>query len=180
MVALVFDAVWINGSVGAGKTTTADRLGDELEIRGIPGAVIDVDWLRRCWPSPTEDPFHTALAVANIRAVANNFRARGSQVIVVAGVLEDPAEVARCADALGANHMLLVRLTVERGIARSRMQRRHEGNEAELEWHENRHPELALILEHAEFVDEMIIDTTLVTPHEVAQDIADRLTNDCR
>lgn len=33
-----FDTVWINGSVGAGKTETADRLGDELERRGIPGA----------------------------------------------------------------------------------------------------------------------------------------------
>ncbi|WP_127822674.1 ATP-binding protein [Acidipropionibacterium jensenii] len=47
-----YDTVLINGSVGTGKTTTAEALGDEVKQRGIPGAVIDVDWLRRSWPSP--------------------------------------------------------------------------------------------------------------------------------
>lgn len=178
MVALAFDAVWINGSVGAGKTTAADRLGDELEIRGVSGAVLDADWLRRCWPSPAEDPFQVTLALANIRAVARNYRAVGAEVIVVAGVLENRAEVARCADALGADRLLLVRLTIDRQVALSRMQRRHEGNKAALEWHENRHSELAQIIEVAGFVDEMIIDTTVVTPNEIAQQIADRLTAD--
>ena len=44
-------------------------------------------------------------AGGNIRAVAKSF-ARGAQVIVVARFLEDPAEVARGADALGANRTL--------------------------------------------------------------------------
>jgi thymidylate kinase len=180
MVAPAFDAVWINGSVGAGKTTTADRLGKELEIRGIPGAVIDVDWLRRCWPAPPEDIFQAGLAAENIRAVAKNFRAGGAQVIVVAGVLEDPAEVARAGVALGADHMLLVRLTLHRAVALSRIRRRHGGDHADMEWHANRHPELALILEHAGFANELVIDTTFITPDQVAQDIADRLTTNLR
>lgn len=42
MAIATFDTVLINGSVGTGKTTTAEMLGEELKQCGIPGAVIDV------------------------------------------------------------------------------------------------------------------------------------------
>lgn len=42
---------FLNGSVGVGKTTTAEAVGDLLAERGIPHAVIDLDVLRRVLPT---------------------------------------------------------------------------------------------------------------------------------
>lgn len=170
-----YDAVWINGSVGAGKTTTADRLGDELERRGVPGAVIDVDWLRRFWPSPAGDPFRSEAALANVHSVAENFRARGARIVVAAGVIESADELVRSEAALGADRMLHVRLTVDPDLALSRLRARHGENEAELEWHARRHPELARILEVADLGHQLVIDTTTLTATQVAQGIADHV-----
>jgi len=51
-------ALLINGTVGAGMTSVAERVGDLLTEAGVPNAVIDLDWLRRSWPSPTGDRFN--------------------------------------------------------------------------------------------------------------------------
>ena len=95
-----FDTVLINGSVGTGKSTTAEVLGDEVRRCGIPGAVIDVDWLRRSWPSPAGDPFRTALARENMQAITANFRRAGARLIVVATVVET-------VDAVSYTHLTL-------------------------------------------------------------------------
>ena len=55
----------LNGTVGVGKTTVAEAIGDRLADAGVPGAVVDIDWLRRCWPAPDGDPFHLELALRN-------------------------------------------------------------------------------------------------------------------
>jgi len=171
-----YDAVWINGNVGAGKTTTADQLGEEIEKRGIPGAVIEVDWLRRAWPSPREDPFQFELALANIRAVAGQFRAHGAHIIVAAGVVETAEQFDRCVGALGSTHPLLVRLVVDPDVALARLRIRHGENASELEWHERRHSELAGILEHVEFPSEWVLDSTSLAVGDIAARIADRVS----
>ena len=169
------DAVWINGSVGTGKTTTANLLGDELERRGIPGAVIDVDELARAWPAPDGDPFRSELALANVAAVAANFRAHGAQVIVAAGVIEEPLWVPRWAAALGAERMLHVVLTIDPVVAAARIRARHIGDESGRDWHLRRHPQLADILERAGFEGQLTLDTTGVAPAEVARRIGNML-----
>jgi chloramphenicol 3-O-phosphotransferase len=171
-----YDAVWVNGSVGAGKTTTAEQLGDELERRGIPGAMIDVDCLRRAWPSTPDDPFQFDLAVANMRAVVSNFRARGARVMVAAGVLETVDQFDLCVRALESTRPLLVRLVVDPDVALARLKARHGENANDLGWHERRHPELVGILERAGFAEELVLDTTEVAATDVAAQIADRLT----
>lgn len=178
MPVALFDTVWINGSVGAGKTTTAVHLGEELRRRGIPGAVIDVDWLRRSWPAPPEDPFRNQVALANVRAVAKNFRGLGAQVIVVAGVVETPEDLAQGTHATWAASTLHVRLTIDREVALSRLRSRHGENDAGLEWHSQRHPELAQVLDRAGFEGEMVIDVTSLMVGSVAGEIANRLLDD--
>lgn len=170
-----FDTVWINGSVGAGKTATADHLGEELHRRGVPGAVIDVDRLRRCWPAPPEDPFCDEVARANVRAVARNYRDRGAQIVVVAGVAETPDGLAQNVRAAGAERALHVRLTVDRDVALSRLRSRHGHDDPDLEWHIRRHPVLAQVLDQAGFRDELLIDTTSHTVRDVARRIADHM-----
>ncbi|WP_425563916.1 hypothetical protein, partial [Nonomuraea longicatena] len=63
-----------------------------LDEKGVPGAVIDVDWLRRSWPSPPDDPFNHAVTLRNLAPVARNFRAGGAERLILAGVIESVAE----------------------------------------------------------------------------------------
>ena len=44
------ESVFLNGTVGAGKTTTGEALHWLLAADGISNAVIDLDELRRSWP----------------------------------------------------------------------------------------------------------------------------------
>jgi adenylylsulfate kinase-like enzyme len=84
-------ALFLNGSVGAGKTTTAEAVGRLLGRRSVPHAVIDLDWLRCAWPSPERDPFNHELELRNLTAVAANYRAAGAQLLVLAGVISSSA-----------------------------------------------------------------------------------------
>lgn len=174
-----FDAVWINGSVGAGKTTSAEQIWAELKRLKVSSALIDVDALRHCWPPPGADPFHSELAQENLRAVSAHFRTAGARIIVAAGVLESIEEVATITVALGSENMLLVRLIAMPAAAASRLRHRHAGDTAAAVWHENRHEQLAQILEQAGLSDELVIDTTELTPGEVAQRVVGALLGDC-
>ena len=165
------DTVLINGSVGTGKTTTAERLGTELNRSGVPGAVIDVDWLRRSWPSPADDPFQTALALENTRSITSNFRLAGARVIVAAAVVETVEELHRYASAMAARNLLHVRLTATSSAVIPRLTGRHGDDDDALQWHARRHPELARILDHAGFADDLRIDTTNRSPAEVVRQI---------
>jgi adenylylsulfate kinase-like enzyme len=166
-----FDAVLINGSVGTGKTTTAERLGDELQRLGIPGAVVDVDALRRSWPSPPDDPFRTAVALENVRSVVSTFRRAGARVLVFATVVETSEELRLMTAAVAPRSMLHVHLTVSADEALSRLARRHDDDEASRRWHVKRHPELAAILDRAGFTDRLRIDTTRTPVADVAREI---------
>lgn len=153
MAIATFDTVLINGSVGTGKTTTAEVLGDMVRRRGIPGAVIDVDWLRRSWPSPAGDPFRAALAIENMQAIT---------------AID---ELERTAVALAARSMLHVRLAASPDAVLSRLTRRHDDDETALRWHAQRHPELADILDRAGFINDLRIDTTDKPVKNVAREI---------
>jgi Zeta toxin len=62
----VADVVFLVGTVGAGKTTVADALSDLERRYRRPHAGIDLDQLRRLWPSAESDPFHLALELENL------------------------------------------------------------------------------------------------------------------
>lgn len=167
----MFDAVLINGSVGTGKTTTAERLGNELKQFDVPGAVIDVDWLRRSWPSPSNDRFRTALARENLHAIASNFREAGAEVLIVADVIETPEDLRRSAVALASESLLHVRLTAAEDAVLSRLTKRHWGDDAAFEWHVRRSAELVRVLGEADFADELLVDTTERSVADVVQEI---------
>lgn len=145
-------ALLITGAVGVGKTTVAGAVGTLLEQRGIPGAVIDLDELRRCWPTPPGDGFHHRLELRNLRAVAAGYREAGARVLVAAGVLEGRAARADYQDAL-VHPVTVVRLTVPRDLARHRLRHRHRDDPDALAWHLDRFDELTAILDRAHVED---------------------------
>jgi adenylylsulfate kinase len=145
-------ALLINGTVGAGKTSVAEMAGDLLTEAGVPNAVIDLDWLRRSWPSPAGDRFNLAMALRNLRSVTRNYREAGAVRIVLAGVIETRLERDRHQEALGVP-LAMCRLLVDLPLVRARLVRRHEGQDAVLTWHLARSGELDAILEAAAIED---------------------------
>ncbi|MBC3762967.1 SDR family NAD(P)-dependent oxidoreductase [Quadrisphaera sp. RL12-1S] len=158
-------ALLLNGTVGAGKSTTAEQLGHLLDQRGAAHARVDLDELRRAWPAPAHDPFQQELALANLRDVAANLRRAGAQRLVLAGVLEDRASRERCERAL-ESPLVVVRLRADVATVRERLQARHADDDG-LRWHLDRCAELHGVLEAAG-VDDHVVDVDGMGPAEVA------------
>lgn len=160
----VVDAILFNGTVGAGKTTSAEAVS---VLEPGPHAVIDVDALRRLHPAPEGDPFQGAVALANLRDVARNYRAAGAHRFVLAGVVETRTDVGAYRRALGVDGLLVVRLVVRDSDRESRLRIRHRDDPEALVWHLRRGPELDAILASAG-TEDLVVDTTRTTPAAVA------------
>lgn len=147
----------ITGTVGVGKTTTANAISTLLRRRNTPHALIDLDALRTAYPSPPSDPFNETLGLANLTAVSRNYRAAGAEVLVIATVVETKAMVGEVAKASGVGDadMVVVRLVAREEVVQERIGRRYwganegEGEEAEEEWHRQRAKELERVMEEA-------------------------------
>ena len=77
-------AVWLNGTVGAGKTTVGEVLAEHLADAGEAVAFINTDDIGRSWPRPASDPFNHALVTTNLASLASDHIAAGTRTIVVA------------------------------------------------------------------------------------------------
>lgn len=164
------DAVFINGTVGVGKTSAGEALSALEADAGHPHAFIDVDTVRRLWPSPIDDRFQHELELENIRDLATTYRKAGAHQLILAGVIEDRREIARYVTALGVKRMFICRLTADASVIDARLAMRHVNDPSGLVWHRDRNRELAVILERAA-LDNLVIDTTVLTPTQTAMAI---------
>ncbi|ARC57363.1 hypothetical protein AS850_09775 [Frondihabitans sp. 762G35] len=164
----MMDALLVNGAVGVGKSTTASAVA--ASERSCPIALIDVDEVRRFWPAPADDPFHHRLTVANLRALASEYRRAGAQRLVLAGVVEDRASAEEYREALGVDRLLLCRLTAAAEVVRHRLESRHADDPAGLAWHVDRAVELHGILERAG-LDDVVLDVSRLRPDEAARSL---------
>ncbi|MFE6684650.1 hypothetical protein [Streptomyces sp. NPDC057729] len=162
-------ALLINGTVGVGKTSVAEGVGGLLADAGIPHAVIDLDWLRQSWPTPSGDRFNFGIMLRNLSSIAGNYLAAGAVRLVLAGVIEDPEDRKLCGDAMGIG-LSVCRLHAELPVIHERLVRRHENEPATLRWHLARAGELAGILEQAA-VDDFTVDATTRPAAEVAAEV---------
>lgn len=163
-------ALFLNGTVGVGKSTTAEAVSVLLEERGTPHCVVDLDYIRRCWPAPLGDRFNHELELANLAALARNYDAAGARIAVLAGVIEDPEEVARYEAALGAP-LTVIRLTATEASLSHRLHSRHPSG-PDLDWHLRRAPELSGVLEQHPWT---CLDVTDLTPEQAAESVLARL-----
>lgn len=168
----MIDAVLLNGTVGAGKSTTAAALSDLLGAAGVRHAVIDTDWIRMLRPAPTGDPFQHAIAVTNLEDLVRNFRAAGAVRFVIAGVVETTAERDDIKAALAPLQALVCRLEAAPDRLADRLTARH-SDPRERRWHLDRAPQLAEILGAAD-LDDLVVDTTDASPEDTAQRIAQK------
>ncbi|MFF9571762.1 hypothetical protein [Streptomyces sp. NPDC014685] len=162
-------ALLINGTVGVGKTSVAEGVGDLLTDAGIPNAVIDLDWLRQSWPTPSGDRFNFGMMLRNLHSIAGNYLAAGAVRLVLAGVIETPEERKSCSEALGVE-LSVGRLHADVPVVHQRLMRRHENEPETLRWHLARAGELAALLDQAA-VDDFTVDATTRPVGEVAADV---------
>jgi adenylylsulfate kinase-like enzyme len=158
------DTVFVNGTVGAGKSTLADAL-SAAEVQ--THAVVDLDEIRRLNPSPPTDRFNHELELQNLQSVAANYRRAGARRFILAGVIEQAAEVPPYIDALASSGMFICRLVARPDVLESRLRQRHSGDPVGLQWHLARVGELAQILEDAA-LDDLVLDTSESSPTALA------------
>ncbi|MEU5188999.1 hypothetical protein AB0G83_17880 [Streptomyces klenkii] len=164
-------ALLITGTVGVGKTSAADLLGDLLSDAGVPHAVMDLDRLCQSWPAPEDDPFNAGLLLRNLRALTANYLDAGVRRLVLAGVAENTADLDGYQAAIGMP-LTVCRLTADLPVVHSRLRSRHEAdNDPEsLPWHLERAGQLHQILDQADIAD-FAIDTTHVPLPAIASAI---------
>jgi adenylylsulfate kinase len=143
-------SVWLNGTVGVGKTTVGEVLAQHLADAGDTVAFINTDDLGRCWPRPDHDRFNTALVQRNLASLASNYVDAGARTIVIAGVIQTNAQLERYSAALGTTPHL-VRIVAPLEKIEQRLRTRHgQSDEPGLRWHLERAPELNTILDQSD------------------------------
>jgi adenylylsulfate kinase len=165
----------ITGPVGAGKTTTASALYDQLADARVPVAMIDVDHVRWAWPEAS--PFNMRLGYDNIAAVAVNYLNIGVRTFVLADVVETPEQRVEYERAVPGAEVKIVRLNVPLATVEERLRGRE--SEESIAWYLRRAPELQEIFE-TRGVGDVVVDIGNHTPEEVAAEIFNRLELDDR
>lgn len=164
----MIDTIFVNGTVGVGKSSVADAI-SAIEIdSGTSHAVIDLDEIRRMWPAPHDDPFSHELELINLQAFVANYRAAGARHFILAGVIEHIEETARYRAALTSSGLLILRLEAHPTIVDRRLRQRHAADAEQLAWHLNRAPELAEILRNAD-LDDIVLDASTRSPQQLAE-----------
>jgi ribose 1,5-bisphosphokinase PhnN len=160
-------AILLIGSVGSGKTTTLHELEAILAARGVPNAIIDLDWLAWATPATASGSSIHDLLVRNLAAVWGTFHAAGIHHIAVARALHDAAEIEDIRRALDGCETTVVELVCRSEVLRERLRRRDSG--AVLAEH------LALLevpdgSGHAVAVD-ALVECDAQSPEQIARDV---------
>ena len=164
---MIVRALWLNGTVGVGKTTVAAAVAEQLARSCERVAFVDTDALSQLSPPHSDDPFNTRLIAKNLEAVTANFSDAGARTLVVAGVIETEGNLRLYESAVGA-HMTLVRLVLPAPEIDVRLGRRHgELDPGGLRWHAERAAVLAANLDASGL--RMVTVENLSHPEETAR-----------
>lgn len=157
--------VWLVGTSGVGKSTVGWQLQQALEDRDVRAAFVDADQLRNAaGVESTEDEF----IADGLAAVAPNFQHAGATILIVAGMVDDAAHLARLLPVGRRPDVLVVHLHASDETVVDRVERRRWNVElaADSVDYANRFD--------ASWVD-LVIDTTDQSPSEVVESLLERL-----
>jgi len=160
----------LSGTVGVGKTTIGEEVYDVLSERGIPNAFFDLDALRYQWPATS--PWNAELLVEHLTALWPNLARRDVTHLVLAGVMETPADLDRVLAALPPAAVTVVRLTAPADLRARRLRDRMQPSAA-LDWHLARTVELDEILDWTS-IETIEVDNGDRAPRDVAVEVLDR------
>src|SRR5437870_13223492 len=98
----------MSGVFGSGKSAVAEEIVDLIGQRGLPYALMDLDFL--AWYFGGDRDTEKRVHRQNVEALAANFRAAGVRLFVLAWAVQDREEVDALSAALGVP-LKVVRLT---------------------------------------------------------------------
>ena len=124
--------VLITGGIGAGKTSLAVELGEIMAERGLPTAVIDLDWLGWLCGAPDGHSLEVLIA-GNLEAVWPNYEAAGATHFVLTRAVHGLAELEALRKAVPGDELAIVRVAASAELVEERLRQRDTG--AELEHH---------------------------------------------
>jgi len=164
----------ISGSVGAGKSSTAQAISQKLSKQNIRHAVIDMDYLVYSFPRPEDDYSHRQLARKNLAALASNYKEIGVGYFVIPNVVENEEDVESIKAAIPGSELFVVRLQADLDVVHARLHARESGDS--LKWHLNRAAELTERLENAK-IENLVINTNSKTVNDVADEVIAKWLN---
>jgi predicted kinase len=142
---------------------------DLLRERGVPYAWIDVDMLRRAYPTAADDPLGQAVALDHLEAMAGVLRRRGYRHVVLAEVIERAEDRELYERAFDGAELAVVRLEASEATRIARVTARE--RDPWRDWHLARTVELATVLQAAG-VDDAVVDNDGERPlREVAAQV---------
>lgn len=113
------DVVVITGPPGAGKSTLATQVHDELGDAGVSNALLEVDELERAYPPLPQDR-----VFAHVAALSRSYREAGYPLLIVTATIEDAAYDEALREAVGAGELLVVALTASAATLERRIRAR--------------------------------------------------------
>ena len=122
------EAVAITGTIGAGKTSVAEALSEDLHGRGIRHGLIDLDWLGGLYPPlDPDDPYSLELSYRNLRLILPGFVEAGADRFVISATLTSIQEGEGLRGILGDVNLTICRLTASPAVIAERIRRREHG-----------------------------------------------------
>lgn len=161
----------ITGPVGVGKTAVSDEVSELLQRADEPHAQIDMDSLAWCYPRPAGDPHAVALRFRNLAAIWPNYVAAGARRAVIGAVVEARSDLDLYRQSIPDGDLAVVRLRASPATLEERIRRRMPG--AGLQWHLDRAPQLATIMDRAA-VEDHLVETDARSVSEIAEEVLDR------
>jgi adenylylsulfate kinase-like enzyme len=166
-------AVVLTGTLGSGKTALAVEIGELLDEKHLPHAVLDLDWL--AWLRPAEDRSGWTVGrvlAENLALVVSTFRAAGVGHLVMARALLHP-QLDLVRQALPDVEVTVFRITASAAAVEERLRRRDGG--ATLRRHLAEALQFASTMDKAALEDERVANEGDRPIRDVATEVLDRL-----
>ncbi len=158
----------VTGPVGIGKSSVGAAVAELLTEAGVAHGMVDLDYLRWCYPAPASDRFNTALGLRNLAAVWQNYQSAGAMRLVLADVVESREDLERYRRAVPGAEIMVVRLEAPLEVIVRRLEGREEG--ASLEWSRLRAAQLVEQMACTR-VEDLLVDTAGKAVLEVAREV---------
>ena len=164
--------VLLTGPVGSGKTSVATELGELLGERGLPTAVIDLDWLGWFHAGPDGAPGPDELIADNLRAIWPRFRSAGARFVVLARAVTKVEQIETVRAALPEVDLTVALVSTSPNVIAERLGRRDRG--AVLREHLEESASMGRALKDARLED-LRVDNEGVSAASAAQDLLRQL-----
>jgi hypothetical protein len=162
----------ITGTIGAGKTALATDIGEVMQFRGHPTAVIDLDWLGwLCAPSAHGSPLEE-LILTNLSAVWPNFVTAGAERFVLVRVIQDRGHLDALRQSVPDAEITVVRVKTTPAAIAERLRLRDTGEI--LEWHLVESAEMEKTVAAAAVEDLLVVNDDRAI-REVTLEVIDRV-----